>query len=475
MCLLVALAYFVRVGANPSGFFIDEASIAYNAHAIAQTGADEYGQTFPLYFRAFGEYKSPLYIYLLAALFRLTGPSIFVARFLSASLGFLTVAILGLLAARISKQRLIGMLVFLFAGLTPWLFEVSRLVFEVTLLPALLALFLLTLYEAHKHEVWSIRYSVALALLLGLTTYSYSGGRLLAPLFAIGLLIFVTRRRWLGVVITCALFALTLLPLIVFNAHHPGTLGERFKYVTFVKAGDTPTRIVWRFVKNYLWDFSPRAWLFLGDPEPRHHLPGTGSLLAGVVICATIGLVCVLLYRRREAWWRFVIYGLLVSPIPAALTLDHFHTLRLIAMPMFLIVLTVPALQFLLGNSGMHSRRMRRAILALIVMLTLAQGAWFQWRFQTSPPRVDAFDAYYPNVLDAALAQPERPIYLFDKIPAAYMYAYWYATLRGVDLHNFQRVIMQPGAGSVVISHELPCTNCEMIFERGEFRVYRVR
>jgi len=475
ICFLVALAYFVRVGANPSGFFIDEASIAYNAHAIAQTGADEYGQTFPLYFRAFGEYKSPLYIYLLAALFRLTGPSIFVARFLSAVFGFLTIAILALLAARISKQRLIGLIVFSFAGLTPWLFEVSRLVFEVTLLPALLALFLLTLYEASKQETWSIRYSIALAVLLGLMVYSYSGGRLLAPLFALGLVFFVTRSRWRAVVITWLLFALTLLPLVVFSARHPGTLGERFKYVTYVKNGDTQTQIVLRFLKNYLWDFSPRAWLLLGDPEPRHHLPGMGSLLIGVVACAIIGLVCVVLYRRREAWWRFMIYGLVVSPIPAALTLDHFHTLRLIAMPLFLIVLSVPALAFLLEKPSIHSVRMQRLVLTALVILTLAQGAWFQWRFQTSPQRVDAFDSYYPNVLDAALAQPERPIYLFDKTPAAYMYAYWYATLRGLDLHNFQRVTIQPAAGSVVISHELPCTNCEMIFERGQFRVYRVR
>jgi hypothetical protein len=88
---------------------------------------------------------------------------------------------------------------------------------------------------------------------------------------------------------------------------------------------------------------------------------------------------------------------------------------------------------------------------------------------------VDAFDSYYPEVLNAALAQPERPVYLLDKTPAAYMYAYWYATLRGLNLDNFQRAgsDASPPPGAVVISHELPCTNCEMILERGQFRVYR--
>jgi hypothetical protein len=116
-------------------------------------------------------------------------------------------------------------------------------------------------------------------------------------------------------------------------------------------------------------------------------------------------------------------------------------------------------------------------VLAALIALTIVQGVIFQWQFHTAPPRVDAFDSYYPQVLDAALAQPARPIYLLDKTPAAYMYAYWYATLRGVDLNNFQRVSQNiaPPPGGVVISHELPCTECEMIFERGQFQVYRQR
>ncbi|MEP6568957.1 MAG: glycosyltransferase family 39 protein [Acidobacteriota bacterium] len=466
--LLVVVAYFARVGTNPPGFFIDEASIAYNAHTIAQHGTDEHGQHFPLYFRAFGEYKSPVYIYLLAALLRFTGPSVFVARLLSAILGLSAAIFLGLLGFRITTRRAIGLLVFIAAGLTPWLFEVSRLVFEVTLFPALLSVFLLILHEAAKRDEWSWRLAAGLGLLLALMAYSYSAGRLLAPLFALGLVFFLARRRWRGVMLTWIIFALTLVPLAVFSVRNPGTLGERFKYVTYVKPGDTQTEIVVRFFKNYAHDFSPWSWLVAGDPEPRHHLPGMGSLLLGVVILGLLGLVLVLLYYRREAWWRFVVYGLAVSAIPASLTLDHFHTLRLIALPILLLVLTLPAIEFL---SSSHKLR---AVLTTLILLTILQGAVFQWQFHTAAPRVDAFDTYYPQVLDAALAQSERPIYLFDKTPAAYMYAYWYATLRGLDLNNFQRATKDPPPpGAVVISHELPCTNCEMIFERGQFRVYR--
>ncbi len=486
-CLPVVFAYFAGVPKNPPGFFIDEASIAYNAYTVSRDGRDEHGQPFPLYFQAFGEYKSPVYIYALAALFRIVGPGIFAARIFSAVLGLTAALLLGLLAARITRQRLTGLIVFMAAGLTPWLFELSRLVFEVALFPTLLALFLLCLHRASTQQQWSWRIAASLSLLLGLMLYSYSAGRLLSPLFALGLVFFITRRRWSSVVSTWFFFALTLLPLGVFSVRHPGTLGERFKYVTYVKPGDSRLEIVFRFVKNYARNFSPWSWLVTGDPEPRHHLAGMGSLLVGVVVLAVIGLVLVLRRHRREALLRFILYGVLVAPIPASLTLDHFHTLRLVALPVFLLVLAAPAVAFLFGESGTNhvetregigvGRRQsaRRALLGVLVALIIAQGIVFQWQFHTAPPRVDAFDSYYPQVLDAALAQPERPVYLLDKTPAAYMYAYWYATLRGLDLKNFQRANENapPPSGAVVISHELPCTNCEMIFERGQFRVYR--
>ena len=77
--------YFYYVPGHPPGFSIDESSICYNAWTISQTGHDEYGQSWPLFFRGFGEYKSPTIIYTLAALFRIAGPSIDVARFLAAA------------------------------------------------------------------------------------------------------------------------------------------------------------------------------------------------------------------------------------------------------------------------------------------------------------------------------------------------------------------------------------------------------
>jgi 4-amino-4-deoxy-L-arabinose transferase-like glycosyltransferase len=472
--LLVVVSYFYDVPRNPVGFFVDEASIAYNAHTVAESGKDEHGQTLPLYFRAFGEYKSPVYIYILSAIFWFTGPSELVARLLSAVMGLAAAMLFGMLAARLSGRRIAGLIVFLAAALTPWIFEVSRLVFEVAFLPLNLALFLLLLQRAAKSERWSWRICAGLGALLGLIVYTYSVGRLLAPLFALGLAVFFTRLRWRKVILTWMIFGITLLPLAVFTLRHPGAMSARFKHVTYIKPGDSRSQIVVHFVKNYASSFSPRRWLLRGDPEPRHHLPGMGSLLVGAVLLAALGLLVVLLRYRQDAWWRFIVYGLLVSPIPAALTLDHFHTLRLIALPGFLLVLTVPAIQFLMDEDFPWRTACRLGLTAL-VLLTILQGAIFHWRFHEALPREDAFDSYYQELLTKALAQPERPIYLFDKTPAAYVYAYWYATVGGLSVDNFYRVPPgeSPPPGAVVIGHELPCADCEIITQRGQFQVYR--
>ncbi|MDX6557336.1 MAG: hypothetical protein QOF72_385, partial [Blastocatellia bacterium] len=82
-----AALYTWRLTRNPAGFFIDESSVAYNAYTISQSGQDEFGNSWPLFFRAFGDYKNPVHIYLLAALFKLTGPSILSARLVGAIAG----------------------------------------------------------------------------------------------------------------------------------------------------------------------------------------------------------------------------------------------------------------------------------------------------------------------------------------------------------------------------------------------------
>src|SRR5688500_7980834 len=167
-------SYYVMVAQNPPGYYIDEASISYNAHLISHSGHDETGTSWPLYFRAFGDYKNPVYIYLLAGIYYFTGPSVLAARVLSATVGVLAALALGSLGWRITRKREVAMIVALLALLTPWLFEMSRIVLEVSLYPLVLRLFLLSAQKASTRPRWSPWDVAYLALALLLVTYTYS-------------------------------------------------------------------------------------------------------------------------------------------------------------------------------------------------------------------------------------------------------------------------------------------------------------
>src|SRR5689334_20450300 len=85
---------------NPPGFIRDEASFSYNAYTIGHSLRDQDGGLLPLYFVSFGDWKSPVFVYMLAPIFRVTGPQQEVARGLAALCVLAAVALVGLLAWR---------------------------------------------------------------------------------------------------------------------------------------------------------------------------------------------------------------------------------------------------------------------------------------------------------------------------------------------------------------------------------------
>jgi len=75
------------LGSTPSGLSVDEAAIGYNAYSILETGKDEYGQSFPVLIKSFGDYKAPVYTYLLVPVYKLWGMNVFTTRSISAAAG----------------------------------------------------------------------------------------------------------------------------------------------------------------------------------------------------------------------------------------------------------------------------------------------------------------------------------------------------------------------------------------------------
>jgi hypothetical protein len=468
------------VAQNPPGYYIDEASISYNAHLISQTARDETGASWPLYFRAFGDYKNPVHIYLLAGIYYLTGPSVLAARLLSATAGILAALALGLLGWRMTKKREVAWLVTLLALLTPWLFEMSRIVLEVALYPLVLALFLLAAHKASTRARWMLADIFSLGLALTLVTYAYSIGRLLGPLLAIALCFLASRARLPGLLATWALHLLSLVPIFLFNRSHPGALSARFHLITYFDDQTAYWKLAWKFVSHFVGNLNPWKLFVTGDPnrEQITHLYGTPllSLVAGILI--VLGLWLVFRRYRREAWWRFLLFCLVASALPAALTKESVHMLRLAPMMMFLLVLTIPALDFLLADR----RRLQGRILAPLALLLLLQAMVFQWQYYNrahTQRRLRQFDNGYPEQIFArALAQPARPIYLADApwIPG-YIQAYWNATLRQIPISAF--VLLPPDEpvpiDGIVISTEENCLRCLVLATWEYYTLYQAQ
>ena len=481
LLLLAGAAYFFEVPAHPPGFAIDESSICYNAYTISQKGCDEYGQSWPLFFRAFGEYKNPTIIYILAALFRLTGPSIFLARLLCAVSGMVSALLIGLLAWRMTRRWVTTAVVTIGALLTPWLFECSRLVFEVAIYPALVVLFLLVAWRASSRSRWNWSDVFGLGVTLALLTYSSSIGRLFAPLIALGLGVFVNRSRWRAVLAAWGSYGLLLVPLLIFHRLHPDALTGRFKALTYFSPDDSLGTSLSQFGRHYLANVDPLRWLITGESDIRDHLQGMGSLLAASVCLAILGLIIVLRHHRHEAWWRFLIFSLIVAPVPASLTSNPFPQLRLVAFPVIFLLFMIPALSWLNESNG-ESRAAKIGkplLLSAAVTGLLAQGFLFQWRYhQVAPKLWYVFDARFARkILAPALAAGRRPIALVDEPgKAGYIQALWHGVLAHCDAGHFVRLPSgeRPPSGAVVISTEQECHDCRLIARSLNYIVYLV-
>jgi hypothetical protein len=411
--------------------FQDEAAIALDASEIAGSGRDQHGALLPVFFRSMDDYKSPEYIYLLAGVFTLTGPSEQAARTLSAVLVLLAVAGMGLLAWSRSRSHVAGLSVMLLAAGTPWLFDLSRLVFEVALVPLALVALLLAVDRADRDGRWRGRDAMAIALTLAVLTYAYAGTRLLAPLLAVALpLASGVRLRFLGLVY--ATYGVLLVPIGVYALRHPGALTSRLDDTSFVEAGMTTPEIVWRFLGNYASYWNLPAWLSRGDPAGLH-IQGHGSLsLVVVVLAAASGVLFLIRRSVFTPFWRFVTAAALLAPVPAAVTDAELHTLRSVALPVCLVALTIPAVAYLVSETSARPRAAYAIGGGLGVVWLVGVIAYADAFRSDGADRRDDFHADVPALIAHGLArQPQLLVPEADLV--ARNHVLWYLEATGVS------------------------------------------
>jgi hypothetical protein len=459
---------------NPPGYHRDEAALSLNAYTLSTSLRDEDGARLPLFFRSFDDYKSPVYPYLLASVFRVTGPSQTAARGLSAVLVLAAILLLGVLVRRLSGSLLVAVVIVVVAGFTPWLFELGRMAIEATTQPLLVVLLLLVLERVTRLERYTIGAGIAAGVLIGLVTYSYTGSRLLGPLFAAALAVFAGRGRWRFVVTAWVTFAVTLVPLGIYALRHPGKLTARYEATTIARDGRSGLGVVAEAIGNWFKDIDPWHWATAGDPAPYIHNGGYGALFGAVVLLALVGVVLLLVHERQSLWWRYVLVATLLVPVPAALTVDRYNAIRLATLPVFVLVLAVPALSALLES--VRTSWAARVVAATLAVVVAAQFAQFLDSYRTrGPARVVLFDAGVKPLLAEPLASGE-PIYTDFDDRGAQAQARWRAAVAGVPQDRI--VILPDGgippSGSLVFLRFQDCDfACEEVTSWEDYRLMR--
>jgi hypothetical protein len=384
---LVVVRNLVDLSGSPPGLYVDEASIGYNAWAVAHFGVDEHGIHFPVFFEAFGEYKNPVYIYALSGLLRVLPLSVAVERLPAAIFGLAVVAFLTAAAWRLTGSRMITLGTLVLTALTPWVVIESRVGFETISMVALLAAALWCLAGAKP----SPRQFGLAGVFLGLSIYGYTTARLEVLLLAVALGVAWGLARfpgwWRALVPVAAGYAV----LGVYWLLNPGALTGRFGLISIWADGAPLNLVVDRFLTNYVSYFSPNFLFMQGDANPRQNTE-TGGMLLWVTAPLLLAGILVCWQRRRQPLVQFLIAAILLAPIAAALTNNGTpHALRSSVMLPFLIVLAV------LGADGIRLVLRDRsglgyAVTGLLGLGLLAQGAVYTLDMYRAYPNRAAAD-----------------------------------------------------------------------------------
>ena len=172
LIIIFALALrLFNLSTNPPGLNWDEVSMGYSAYSILETGRDEWGVQFPILFRSYGEWKSPVYIYLVVPFIKVFGLNAWGVRLPAAIFGVLAVYLTYLLGKRLYSKE-VGLWASFLLAVSPWHLMLSRPAFEAGVA---LTLILAGIYLFLQKK------PIVASLILGLSLHTYHSAKIVVP------------------------------------------------------------------------------------------------------------------------------------------------------------------------------------------------------------------------------------------------------------------------------------------------------
>ena len=417
--LLTLAAFALRFGgisSNPPSLNWDEASHGYNAFSILKTGKDEWGKSFPLIFRTFGDYKLPVYIYLTTIPVAILGLNIVSTRLISVIAGTLAIPGIYLLFKQLfPKLKLkIGKFVvdssllaaFLLA-INPWHFFISRPALEANLSLTLIIFAVWALLKASKKP----SYYLLSSILFSLSLHTYNTARVFVPTILIAWFI-IYRPKFkveakqvisalilsvsIGLVIyqvltgsgTARYSKLAILsPSVVFQIGQNRLQSQLPEFLARLRF-NRPVYFVQAFIKNYLSYFSLPFFYQVKGAQQQFAIPVKNMLTLPVHILAIIGFFKALASSLKSSskGFKFILSWLILAPVAAALTADPPQALRPNPMIPALIILAVIGLHWLISLFKKYSWAQKILLPGLLLIITFGfyryhQTYWQSYRY----------------------------------------------------------------------------------------------
>lgn len=366
LTVILVVAFLLRIinlTTIPPALNWDEVSHGWNAYSILKTGKDEWGVSFPTIFRAYGDYKLPVYIYATALSEAVFGLTSFAVRLPSVLAGVATVLFTFLLTKKLFGRR-VGLIAALLVAVEPWSSFLSRPAFEAN--------FALMLIVSGVHffllGIEKVKFLPVSATLLGLAVWTYNSARIFVPLLLV-LFAVLYRKELFSLwntsrrLFTSSLLLITFffLPMFWQLANPQGQ--ARYVWVAILDEGaiheinqargasrlpavlarlahNKVTYFVPKFAANWLSHFSPE-FLFLGGGSQFHFsIPGHGLLYAINAPFILAGFIYLSKKRSRTSW--IILGWIILAPVASSLTREAPHVLRsIIILPIPMVLTSV--------------------------------------------------------------------------------------------------------------------------------------
>lgn len=366
LAIIVCFALLLRlwnIESVPPALNWDEVSHGYNAYSILETGKDEWGVPMPYSFRAYGDYKLPVYVYLTAVSEKIFGLNEFSVRLPSVLAGTLSVLFVYLLALEMFKRQDEAILSAFLMAILPWSFFLSRIALEANVSMAMVV----TAVYLFLKGIARPRILIASFAIFGISMWTYNSARVFVPLLLIGLVVIFRRElaklaKNEAKVIGFALCVLAILVIPVFIQFSQEAGVARYKNVQIIDDGaiaqieerrnesnlpvlisriiyNRPAYFGFRFIGGYLGHFGINFLFLKGGDNFQFSVPGHGILYLVNAPFLLIGF-WFFLKRRNNRENALTLLWLFIAPVAASLTREAPHVLRSILMlpPLVLLV-----------------------------------------------------------------------------------------------------------------------------------------